>query len=310
MVDMYFSMGLIYDDPTTEDYPARVEITKFLIRNLLCRITHLLGPLWAQQRGGVPSGCQNTSHMDSWVMAMWFFLFVSLQIQQSSPEVARKISAAFLIHLIMIVVYGDDHLYNKTADPDVSAALSGSKFVTFMKHFFDVEIRGMLDGVAFCSIQENGFLVERGATFLRHQFVINPYKDTEGQPLFLPFRETSEYIVRAIIGNDTSKPRQLVDVILSTLGHAYGTYASNRDAYDRLQCLYEACIEVSGIDSQEMLKQAFRAAGKDDVETWNKMGMSIDAVLGGFPSWDTLIAQNGVDPRYHIINFENAKWLV
>jgi hypothetical protein len=309
MVDMYFSMGLIYDNPESEDYPARVEITKFLIRNLLCRITHLLGPLWAQHRGGVPSGCQNTSHMDSWVMAMWFFLFTALQIQNASPEVARKISAAYLNRMIAIVVYGDDHLYNKTTDPDVSAALSGTAFVAFMKKYFDVEIRGMLDGVPFCSVVENGFIVARGATFLRHQFVINPYKDMEGQPLFLPFRETPEYIIRAIVGRDSTKKRAPVDLILSILGHAYGTYASNRDAYDRLLCLYETTIEESGITSQDLLRQAVLQAGKDDVETFNKMGMDINQIFNGFPSWETLIKQNATDPVYHRINFENPDWL-
>jgi len=78
-VEMYFSMGMIYDSPLNPDYEARVEITKFLIRNIICRLTHLFGPIWGIQRGGVPSGCQNTSHLDSWVMALWFFslLYVS-----------------------------------------------------------------------------------------------------------------------------------------------------------------------------------------------------------------------------------------
>lgn len=308
MVDMYFSMGLIYDDPASPDYPARVEITKFLIRNLLCRITHLLGPLWAQQRGGVPSGCQNTSHLDSWVMAMWFFLFVSMQMQNANDVVSRKIAQAYLNRLIAIVVYGDDHLYNKTGDKDVAAALSGTAFVSFMKQYFDVEIRGMLDGIPLCSVQSNGFLVARGATFLRHQVVVNPYRDLPGQPLFLPFRETPEYIIRAIVGRDSSKARGPVDLMLSILGHAYGTYASNRDAYDRLLCLYESCIEESGITTQELLRNAIQVAGRDDIATFNKMNMPIDAILNGFPTWDTLIKQNEVDPVYHYTNFEHPKW--
>jgi len=308
MVDMYFSMGLIYDDPTSLDYPARVEITKFLIRNLLCRITHLLGPLWAQHRGGVPSGCQNTSHLDSWTMAMWFFLFMGMQMQNASDQVSHKIAQAYLQKLVAIVVYGDDHLYNKSADPDVSAALSGSAFVLFMKKYFDVEIRGMLDGVPFCSVTSNGFLVARGATFLRHQMVLNPYRDRPGQPMFLPFRETPEYVIRAIVGRDSSKPRGPVDMILSILGHAYGTFASNRDAYERLLCLYEATLEESGISTQEALREAIMKAGKDDIETFNKMGLPIDSILSGFPTWETLIKQNEVDPTYHFTNYEHPKW--
>jgi hypothetical protein len=301
MVDMYYSMGLIYDDPSHPDYLARVEITKFLIRNILCRVTHFLGPVWGIQRGGVPSGAQNTSHLDSWVMALWFFLFMAYQMSQAPLDIAKRIAEKWADGTLAVVVYGDDHLYNKTIDPEIGHWMSGLKFQNFMKTYFDVEIRGLLDGVSFLSVQRSGFLVHKGATFLRHQIVLNPYRDMPNQPTFLPFRETSEYVARAVIGRDPGKARDVLDVILSCIGHAYGTYASNRDAYDKLLSLYEACLLVEGLNSQEALRGALKRAGRNDIAEFNKMGMDIDELLGGFPTWRTLIQMNEIDWEAHTL---------
>jgi len=302
------SFGLIYDDPNSPDYQARKEITEFLIRNLVCRITKMLGPVWAQQAGGVPSGCQNTSHMDSWIMALWFFWFAMYQIAQAPEPIKAKIAANLLCYMIIIIVYGDDFLFTKTIDPEIAVWLSGSDFQKFMKKYFAVEIRDLKDGVSFISVHKDGVLVHIGACFLRHYFVVNPYRDLPGQPLFLPFRETKEYIVRAIIGRDSAKPRNLLDVVLSCIGHAYGTYASNRDAYDKLHILYSAAVAQSGMTDQEVLVQLASHLKKDDIKQFNRCGIDVEDILNGFPSWQTLINKNRIDLQRHLIGQDDVSW--
>jgi len=96
LTNMYLSFGLIYDDPDDPWYPQRRLITEYLIRHMMCRIVHLLGPVWAIQTGGVPSGCQNTSHMDSWVMAFWFFSFLlRADVQDDCRPAASRFPAVY-----------------------------------------------------------------------------------------------------------------------------------------------------------------------------------------------------------------------
>jgi len=77
-MELYFSFGLVYDDVNAPYYEVRKQITTFLISSIIHRVTHLFGSVWGIQTGGVPSGCLNTSHMDSWVMALWFFFYLQL----------------------------------------------------------------------------------------------------------------------------------------------------------------------------------------------------------------------------------------
>jgi len=160
---------------------------------------------------------------------------------------------------------------------------------------FEVEIRDLKDGIPFASKVKDGFVVSMGATLLRHQFVINEDKSS-GQPIFLPFRDSREFIVRAVWGRET-KVRDGVDVAMSIIGQAYGTYASNRDAYDRLRFFYEEL--VFGMKTPENL--AFRMnnrLGHDDIKKMRQAGISPAELLNGFPTWETLIAKNVYDASY------------
>jgi len=295
LTDLYMSMGLIYDARDSPYLAARKEITRWLTENMICRITHFMGPIWGQQRGGVPSGSQNTSTMDGWCSFFYFASFVRYQAEKATGELREKLMTYWLQMLILCVIYGDDFLYTYSEDPDLHTVLSGRNYQEFCKKYYDVDIRDLKDGVTFISVVKDGVLLHVGACFLKHYFVINPYKDMEGQPLFLPFRETKEYVVRAVIGRDASRHRSLFDVLLSTIGHAYGTYASNRDAYDKLKCLYLAALDELGMDTEAALREAVDKATPSHIKRLNRAGIELGDILTGFPSWNKLIQQNVID---------------
>jgi len=96
------------------------------------------------------------------------------------------------------------------------------------------------------------------------------------------------------------KPRDCIDTMLSIIGHAYGTYASNRDAYDRLQMFYGELLVES--EAQDKLPQLLRDRIKlDDLKKLRQLDLSVEEVVSGFPSWHTLIQKNVMDEAYQDI---------
>jgi len=305
-VDLYFSTMLKGEDPTTEDYKMKERVIKFLLENILNRVTHLYGKLWGIQTGGVPSGCFNTSHMDSWVMSLYFYLFASYQIM-IAPDHLKVRLEEHLMNVMAIIVYGDDHVYWKGVDPELSPWFSGDRFVRFMKDHFDVVIRDLLDGVPFVSDVEAGYIVNRGMTFLRHQAIINPDHKRPKQPDFLPFREAREYWIRAIYGRET-RMRDPLDFLLSLIGHGYGTYASNECAYVGLFLMYNATIKLCGIDVESRLGSAFDGLTPQNIAHLRQKGITRDEIVRGFPSFDTLRTKNEWNEFYHIISPEDDEF--
>jgi len=265
----------------------------------------MFGPVWGFKIGGMPSGIYNTSHGDSWIMCLWFFLFGIFQIANAPVEHKEKLEKA-LLFLIAIIVYGDDHVYNKTDDPIISQYFGGAVFVHFMWEHFRVKIRGLKDGVSFLSAHSGGILTRMGMTFCRQQAVLNPHMAYgEGQPRYLPFRESFEFWVRAGWGRDVRK-RGPVELMLSCIGHAYGTYASNRMAYDGLFFLYETALEFSYDPKNEkiMLEKALGECESADFQEFRRRGISPREILNGFPTWETLVKKNKVDLAYHVCDEE------
>jgi len=297
LVNLYHSMGMIYDDPKSPDYETRKKIHYYIIRAVLVRMTHLFGPVWGVQTGGVPSGKLNTSHCDSWIMAFWIFNYFVYQIHTAKDEHKELLEFAML-DIVRAIVYGDDNAWNKTSDPVVSSYFSGAGFVRFMRLFYDVEVRDLKDGVSFISDTSGGSIVRMGLTFLRHQFVLNPLRHRPDQCQLLPYRETREFVVRAAWGHE-ARVRTPLDVMLSVMGHAYGTYASNPDAWLALKWIYYSALEASGLKELEAVSAISDSLRGPDLKDIRRRGMTKEDILLGFPSWEMLVKKNSVLPGYH-----------
>jgi len=297
LTNLYYSSMFIHEDPSHPDHPLKEILLKCLIKNMVTRITHFFGRLWGIQVGGVPSGCYNTSHMDSWVMALYFCLFAVHQILRAPPEIRGSLEEEF-IRVVRLIVYGDDHNYNKGKGV-TSTWFSIHEFTSFLKKAFGVELRGGREG-SFCSRQVHGWLVHLGTTFLRHQAILNPHYGSNEQPPFLPFRETKEYIVRAVWGR-TASPRDIPDVMLSVLGHAFGTHGSNYDAWKSLKFFYKELLQEFGASEAEFLGDLVDRVERQDIGKMRQHGITVQDLAQGFPLWETLIDRNKYDPVYQDI---------
>lgn len=304
-VNLYYSTMQIHEDPNSADFDLKRQITKWLLSNMITRLTRIFSSEWAWIRGQVPSGCYNTSHMDSWIMAMYFFLFGVVTIEQAPYEHREELEEA-LLNCVRLIVYGDDHLYNR--GEGLSAQyFCADRFADFCKKYLGVVIRDIFSGATFCSDVYGGWLTRRGATYLKHQFVVNENK-TPGQSTFLAFRESREFLIRAIWGRETKTVRSPLDVLLSTVGHAYGTYASNRDAYDRLRFLYEELVIALKLTPGELMANILENLDKEDMGKLRQLSLSTDELLRGFPTWETLEKKNIMNWAYHDVAHEYVEF--
>jgi len=247
-------------------------------------------------RGQVPSGCLNTSHMDSWITALNFFLFCLFQVW-TAPAQHKEPLEMILYNKVRFVCYGDDFLGNKGKGLG-AAYFSVFQYAEFCAKYTGFKIRDMVSGAPFVSQECSGFLTKKGATMLKHQFIKNPYRDEPGQCTFLAYRESREFLIRAIWGRET-RQRDALDVMMSCVGHAYGTYAANPDAYKRLLYLYEALISNMDITPGLAMHEVVNRATHDDLRKMRQVGISSDDLLKGFPTWDTLKSKNMMDWVYH-----------
>jgi hypothetical protein len=317
-INLYTSFNLSYYDPTSKDYPIFEMLNKFLLKNLIQRVTHLFGEIWGTVEGGVPSGIYNTSHLDSWVMALYYFLFCVWALHNAPLEHRERLEE--LLHdIVRFIVYGDDHSGNPGDDPLAQTYFGGGPFGKFMNDHFGVVIRDLKTNLPYCSKTYEGFVTEMGLTFLKHQTVLNPRARTgkqedEGQCDFLPYRESKEFLVRALWGRET-RQRDELDVMMSCIGHAYGTYGSNRDAYDRLSLLFEELLWVCDVEPGRVMSDIVKRISVNDMKKLRQIGITSDELMSGFPTWDTICAKNTLDWVYQDITnrpleevWDNSDW--
>jgi len=272
----------------------------FILKNVCSRLTKVFCDLWEILFGKVPSGVLDTSHMDSYIKLLWFFLFCVHTIQTAAKSLRRRLMD-FFVRLIMMIVYGDDFLYNKGTSLEFSAFFSGRAYKDWLMKYLNVGLRDLRDGIAFCSSHHNGWFINRGASFLKMHCVLNTYRtDTNGQSMFLPYRETREFVMRCFNGREP-KNRDILDMLLSSMAHGYGTYGSNVDAYNWLSSFYEALIYENKLLEVSAIDDVVSRLSSRDFKQYRMLGMDLDDIKSGFPKLSTLIRKNIWDKDYHSI---------
>lgn len=301
----YWAGTASYYDPSDPLFTVLIALVEFCSSSSDHRLTNVIGLIWAIFTGSMASGKYNTSHGNSNISSKEVIRFCLYQIDNAPTSLRAELMRAFLA-MFFVVVFGDDHIYNKTKSKVGSEYFSGQNFRSWCERFRGKTIRDMKDGIPFLSTIRNGYVVTEGVTFLKHYFVANPYFDVVGYPnqsRYLPFRETREYMIRAVYAGEV-KQRQPLDVLLSLIGHAYGTYASNRDAYDRLLSMYTTIVAGEGYTVDSLTEHLALRAADRSMKRFRQMGLTVDMISRGFPAWDTLIRNNTYDPMYQDISQE------
>jgi len=301
---LYYSFGLVHEkDDGSAAYAFKKKLLVFILKNVITRLTNAFGDIWELIFGKVPSGVLDTSHMDSWVKGLWFFLFVCFTISSITDKAERRRVARWAALIIAIIIYGDDFLYRKGVGA-FAAYFSGEKYKAFLWDYFGVELRDLFDGISFCTLVRNGWIVKRGGSFLKQFVIPNPhYTPENGQCEFLPFRETREIMLRCFYGREP-RARTVIDAISSCISHAYGTYGSNLDAYRMLRAFYLSLMYDHALDEASTIDDIVDRKSVQDMKQYRQVGMDIDDLKAGFPTEYTLKNKNVWDPDYHVISWE------
>lgn len=306
-IEAYLAMALVYYKQGGEEYELLKRILRYVITRLVQRIVHMFGQVWIKIVGGVPSGCFNTSHLDSWVMALYWFLFVTWQIN-FTPDgpIKEKLERMAVELLLIIITYGDDQVTSVPRDPDAAKIFSMSKFKEWLKAYFGVILQKEHNDVKFITETRSGYGIDQDSTltFLRHKFVRNPHFQEGGtQPRFLPFRDMREYIIRMVWGRET-KVRTEFDCLLSCVGHAYGTYGSNPYALYFLKQFYKYVLYHTGLSEREVLNRAREQMTNTDLKKMRQYDITVEQLLRGLPTMAELVKKNTYDEGYHLIRQE------
>lgn len=285
MLNIYFSYGEKYYVKGEHTQTIR-DIITLLIQEFSQRVTHLASTVWALVMAGVPSGALNTSHMDSWILLLLFILFCLYQADRY-PKLKKEILRHLIKRLLHIIIYGDDHLF--TIPKHLQPYLGISVFSIYLKQMYGMEVKDMRSGHSPISIPDNfGELALKGAVYLKHYFVENPSKK-KGQSKYVPYRLMDE-IVRKVIFGRTSSYRDEVDVQLSVIGHAYGTYGSNEPLYLWLNAMFEECT-LSSFDST-LIARRLQTKDSNIIRKFRQMDMHEAVIRKGFPTLDEIRARN------------------
>lgn len=293
LLKIYRSQTTIHYDETSPDFPILERIVNFILEVTCYRITYLMSQLWVILEGSVASGEFDTSHMDSWITSFVFSGFMMWMLFKTPAEHQEELEL-YMIAIIKLVCYGDDHLY-QVGQAKWSSMFGGDQWAYYCKTFWNMDVRD-LKKTSYCTAHKHGWITKMGVTFLKYQQVLNEEK-SEGQPHFLPYRETRDFVVRAVYSREP-KIRDAIDVMLSVIGQAYSTYASNSNAYSRLRNFYQQLYEC--VTDKSTLKEimAKRLHEAQDIRRIRQMGITPDELVEGFPTWEKLVEKNVVDKAY------------
>jgi len=295
LINLFFSSRIQYFRKGSSGYPYARKVIQYLIEEFSQKVTHVVGEMWATVCGGVPSGALHTSHMDSWILLFLFVLFC-LDMRQSFPQHAEEIMQGLMVR-ILIVVYGDDNWY-WTKKGHMTTILNANRWADWLKKHWDIEMRDVRVGHPLVSVPHGGGLAVVGGVYLRHYCVRNPITGPK-QPIFVPYRPMQEIVLKVAHGREPNV-RTPVSLLLSVLGHAYGTYGSNEFTYTWLLSVYTAILRVTK-QTHETLIASIPHEEKEVLRKLRQINITDQQLREGFPTLKHLRKMNEYDADAHSI---------
>jgi hypothetical protein len=300
-LQLFYTMGGIYFDPKHEHYDLLVRILDYVAKTISARVVHLCNRMWAIIVGEMPTGAWMTSHGNSWIVLLYFFLFCVMQSYKMQQKLREHFQRVMILRLIQARVYGDDHVKGQKRNYEIEAYIGEKQFAMWVETFVGGAIRDVRQDVPFISEKNSmGDLSATNLVMLKQYFVRNRNR-SDGQPAYLPYRMTKDIAIRCIWGS-TVKKRDKYDLILSSIGHGYGTYGANYQSWlwlKNINCSVRALITEDEMEASLGTLET-RAERSDFTKKMRMVGITVKELLGSFPSWKTLQTKNIYDAVYHI----------
>jgi len=293
-LQFFVTMGGVYADSSHPDYSWYMSMVAECAKRLSVRLVHFFADLWAIVIGKMPSGAWMTSHGDSWIMALWYFCFLIMEIF-SEPDLKKRSDLMEQAIEAFFKVYGDDSISAADRLSGTHLRFNYENFNEWLQKYLLVRARDVRKDVEWCASVRNGRLNNDSIVFLK-QYIIRNHLESSTQ--YLPFRPIDEYQMKAVWGREP-KDRDIYDFMMSVLGHAYGTNGTNFEAWWWLRCVFLASCEGRDMTKSLMTVQDRVNQDGSEIKKMRMRGIEVKDLANGFPSWSDLVSRNEYDSVSH-----------
>jgi len=238
MLYLYMGRGSRYYNWTSFNRAQRRLLRRLyalLMYHVVNKITLQPGTIWRLIRGVMYSGGKETSHGDSWITALIFFLYIEY-VCLVYPESRHFIEKALFLYFICIIVFGDDHIW--CCPKWLRHLINVNGFAKFLKDFLGMELRDFREYDTFLSEVdfEKGTIKVPGPKFLKRYFIQATHSFMAPVVPFKPYFESTLRMVTVEEGDD------IPGLILKTIGMAWDTYGTNIVMYELTRMTYDWAI--------------------------------------------------------------------
>jgi len=175
----------------TKDHMFHEKLVQYVAKYLGSKVTHMFGDLWRLVLGTMPSGVFETSHGDSWIVLLIYYLFIiyTLHTSRNSAEILHSLVTTKKTGM---VDYGDDFImrWEKKHREEMSVF----RFSQFCRNF-DMLMRDEVIVESYLSqINSDGEMSKKGVVFLKRYTISSKSFNNADLPAVLPFRPTTDIV--------------------------------------------------------------------------------------------------------------------
>jgi len=221
------------------------KLLEYWATNVCAKLVCHIGGFWRFMNGQMYSGGKETSHGDSWIMAFIFYCFCE-HIKAMHPMLADLIDRFIMMMFIVIVVYGDDHIWG--APNLLRSVMNHVTWGQFLKTYFHMNLRDANIYDSLISVPDGmGRFAKKGPKFLKRYFIEN--KDERYAPI-LPYKEIDESVCKFF----TTEFDTTGEMIPVAIGHAWDSMGTNEPFYNIVLHVYRSLMALKPLTPAELLQ--------------------------------------------------------
>jgi len=261
--------------------------------------------------GFMPSGSLETSHGNSWIMIMFYWLaYIFTVMAESEVSVRKRIWMYLLARRIINLFFGDDFLGGSPRDLDEISVEGFAEFI-FVKYGVVMKNKNTYNSLITYHTVVGGTVlrtVYTGPVYLKRQFVMSEnFGLTVHHPNIcpiVPWRPLMQYKWRMAVPKDRGAPvfRNLSRLI----GLAYDTIGVEPLAFYMIKFVFDIEYEMScHAYGKQNVDRMIPELLADDRKYLLKIGMQ--GIPERFPDYDELLHLNYMDREYHLPKYSETR---
>jgi len=296
MLNVYLAAGSRYyawDRFNLHQKAFLKRIYLLLMYHMVNKITLQPGDIWRLIQGVMYSGGPETSHGDSWIMAVVFYTYI-FYVAATNPSYSAVILATLEHNFIAIIVYGDDHIW--CCPKKLRPIINVLGFFSFLRDFWRMELRDYKEYDSLISEVDigTGVFRTRGPKFLKKYFIRS---FIDGAAPIIPYKETLEPLLRMCA---VTNREEMPGLILKSMGQAWDSMGTNPIIYQGAKAAYEyatsKCTKTPREIVDDMIKENNGANRRLVKNLLRKYHLSDVELFDSFPTLSNLQSRHVFTP--------------